>query len=634
MLALFKAEFLHYRKWAIWLLALQAMSWVIVLKLNEYADASAFDSEITQVLSLFGGFVFGVVQMILATRKNQWTFLLQRPLNSRDIYFAITAASILHIFIAFPFVWLVVVASFDHFTNAVVDIRHYYMAPYLMIYAIATYLIGNLVVLNASRGAILTGFGLLTLHNDFPQFIWLKFLVLTLVIIILFYLNIKSFKADRSQQLKSIVDTALMAIPMQITLVILLTLTTTIFYDIPQKFMGSHPEQQPIEGSYEYWRNIDDEKRIAYLLKDNNLANKQLLSRQTELAEQDTIATFYRAFNRKNQLSFRDNNWYLSDEDSRTVWVFSHDEMLLQGADNFTGKIVGWLGKKGFIAQLTSVNDADRFVSVPSMIKDQFIVTDKSVFQVDFANKRLSVKLKMVDDEHLIGRPEFKKHFVAVVTNKKTYLFDPQAFSQEYEQAVPNFQIPHPTHLDSFSWIESYRMADGFLFTYRGQNYYGFDKPGAEIFYAYANGDVEKIHSKRFNKYSYPEFIRYFDYLISPVIYILRDNIINSYQSLDVTLQSTDVAFTRSWSNAMLLTIILLQLSATIIVLMLARRIRLNQEKTGFWLLMTLFIGIPALLSFLLMNNIRHKVKANSSANIEPSSPLKSNLTSNINSSK
>ena len=215
MLALFKAEFMHYRKWAIWLLAMQVMAWAIVLKLNEYADASAFETEITTILSLFGGFAFGVIQMVLNTRKNHWTFLLQRPLSSKEIYLSITAASTLHIFIAFPFVWLGVVAGFDHFTNAVVDMRHYYMAPYLMMYSIATYLIGNLVVLSASRGAIFTGFGLLILHNDLPQFTWLKFLILVLVIIILLYLNIKSFKADRAQPLKSVTGIVLMAVPMQ-----------------------------------------------------------------------------------------------------------------------------------------------------------------------------------------------------------------------------------------------------------------------------------------------------------------------------------------------------------------------------------------------------------------------------------
>ena len=634
MLALFKAEFLHYRQWAIYLLTLQAMVWAITLKLNEYADASAFDTEITSILSLFGGFIFGVVQMFLNTRKNHWTFLLQHPLSSRNIYLALTTASTLHIIIAFPLVWLGVVAGFDHLTNAVVDMRHYYMAPYLMFYTLATYLIGNLVVLNPSRGAILAGFGLLTLHNDLPQFTWLKFLGLVLVIIILLYLNIKSFKADRSQQLKSATSTALIAIPMQVTLVFFLSMSTTLFYDIPQTLIGTHPEHHPIEGSFDYWRNIEDNKRITYLLKDSNIKDNQLFSRQTELAERDTIAINHRAFNRKNQLNFRDNQWFLSDEDSLTVWVFSHDEMLLQGSNNFTGKIVGWLGQQGFITQLNSITDADRFKSVPSMIKDQFIVTDKTIYQVDFDNKRLSVKLMMAGDEYLIGRPEFKKHFVALVTNKQTYLFDPHSFSQSFETTMPNYQMPHPVALDNLYEIESYRMADGFLLTYSHQNYYGFDKPGAEIFYVHSNGDIEKIHSARFTKYNYPEFIRHFDYLISPVIFTLRDLISKSFKSSNSSIQNSDTASTHHWSSTILITIILLQLSTTFIVLLLARRIRLSTVSSVLWLFMTLFIGLPALLSFLLLNKVRHKVIANPLTGAKPSSNLESGLTSNITPSK
>ncbi|MCJ8321926.1 MAG: hypothetical protein MJK12_19990 [Colwellia sp.] len=602
MLALLKTEFLHYRKWAIGLLALQAMAWAIVLKLNEYTDASAFDNEITQILSLFGGFIFGVVQMVLITRKNHWAFLLQRPLNSRDIYFAITAASTLHIFIAFPLVWLAVVAGFDLFTNTVVDMRHYYMAPYLMMYSVATYLIGNLVVLNASRAAILTGFGLLTLHNDLPQFTWLKFLILALVIIILLYLNIKSFKADRFQPLKSVSGIVLMAIPMQVILVFFLTMSTALFYDIPQTLMGTHPEQHPTEGSFEYWRNIEEDKRIAYLLKDSDMDNKTLFSRQTELADKDTIATYHSAFNRKNQLNFRDNQWFLSDEDSRTVWVFSHDEMMLQGSDNFTGEHVGWLGQQGFLDKLNLATDADRFITVPSMIKNQFIVTDKLIFQVDFANKQLSVKLMMTGGEYLIGRPEFKEHFVALVTNKQTYLFAAQTFLNEFELAATSYQLPHPVALENLSGLESYRMADGFLLIYRGQDYYGFDKAGAEILYAHANGDVEKIHSVRFNKQNTPEFIQHFDYLISPAIYTLRGVIRNSFQSSELSKQSNDAVLTRPWSSTILITIILLQVSAAIVVLILARRFRLNHGKTVLWVLMSLVVGIPSLLSFLLLN--------------------------------
>jgi hypothetical protein len=520
------------------------------------------------------------------------------------------------------------------------------MAPYLMLYTMATYLIGNLVVLNASRGAILTGFGLLILHNDLPQFTWLKFLVLALVIIVLIFLNIKSFNADRSQQLKSATGIVLMAIPMQVILVFFLSISTTLFYHIPQTLMGSHPEQHPIEDSFDYWRNVEDDKRIAFLLRDSNIENKQLLSRQTVLADQETITTRHNAFNRKDQLSFRDNQLFLRDENRGTVWEFSHDEMWLQGSANFTGEVIGWLGQQGFNEQFKSITAADRFINVPSMVKGQFIVTDKTILQVDFANKLLSVKLMMTAEEILVGRPEFKKHFIALVTNKHTYLFNPKIFSQELELAVPSYQLPHPVALGNLASIESYRMADGFLLTYHGQNYYGFDQPGAEIFYAHTNGELEKIHSTRFKNHSFPIYIRHFDYLISPAIFKLRELISKSFQPSESDTHSSNVALIRRWSNTILITIILAQLSAALIVLFISRRILLSLSKTGLWLLMTLLIGVPALLSFLLLNNLRNKVLdkevVNSSKDIMPSpepsvnqeSDLESGSVSNLKSSK
>jgi len=619
MFLLFKAEFLHYRKWAIYLLTLQVIAWVIALKMNKYADASAFDTEMTQILCLVGGFAFGVIQMYLNTRKNQWTFLLQRPLSSRDIYLSMTAASMLHIFISFPLVWLAVVVGFDYFTHAVVDMRHYYMAPYLLMWTIATYLIGNLVVLNASRGAIIAGFGLLTLHNDLPQFTGLKVLAFAVVIITLLYLNVKSFKSDRSQQLKSVAGTALIAVPMQVSLVFFLSLSTTLFYDIPQTLMGSHPSQYPTEGSFDHWRNVEDDQRMAYLLEDATMEDKQLFIRQTQLADQDKIITRHRAFNRKGQLNFRDSQWFLSDEESRTIWVYSHDEMLLQGSDNFSGEVVGWLGKLGFIDGLSSVTDADRFISVPNMVQNKFIVTDKTIYQIDFNNKRLLVKLMMEGEERLVGRPEFKKHFVALMTNKQTYLFDPKTFSQEFKPAVPSVQLPHPIALDNVSLIETYRIADGFLLTYLGRNYYGFDKPGAETFHVDSNGDVKKVHSIKFNKHNYPEFIRHFDFVISPAVYMLRDLLRNSFNAANSNEQGNQSDSQYPQSTTIIITIIMLQLTAAFIVLILTRRIRLSQKTTTLWLFMTLLIGMPALLSFLLLNKVRHKVMPIPNSNLNSS---------------
>jgi len=602
MLALFKAEFIRYRHWAIFGLILQLFVLFYFSKLGPVLEQ--LNHEVTLIIIIIC-FTFGFIQMTLHKRKSHWTFLLQRPLKTSKIYLALATAGIMNVLIAVPIPWLVTVIGFDYFTDTIIDMRHYFFALLFAAIGVVFYLMGNFVALNASRAAILTGIGLFIIFQSMSEYILLQSGVTLLIIIYLIHLNIASFKPDFSQPLESRLSMLLLLIPMQMMIVFLLVLSTQVFYHLPKLMLSNHPSDLLVEGTLDYWRDLPVEKRVHELLKGSNIATKNWLARQTELATPDAINIHTRRFNKKGQYPFRDKNFSLDDKENNNLWVFSHDEMLLQGVNKKTGKVVGWLGSKGFLEDIHSAKADDHFTSIPFLLKDRFITTEKTIYFVDFETKALPIKASMPEGEQMIGRPQFTQGYVALVSNKQIYLFDPTDFYEETEAMLPTYSLPHPRELSKIANVDTYAMVDGFLLVYFGQNYHGFDKPGAEIFYAKQGDKVQPIYSKRFEKQNSPILIRHFEYLMSPLLYTLDATINHELAAYPDNKHPIAIVLSGDMPISINISALLLQLLSVGIVLWVSRLIRLNKKITILWVIMAGLIGIPALLSFFFVNKVR-----------------------------
>jgi hypothetical protein len=605
MLALFKAEFIRYRKWAILLLIAQLILWLYMSKISVLLDANNARVNAVQLLLLISSLAFGLVQMHLHKRKNHWTQLLQRPLASGKIYLALAGAAVVNILIAVPLAWLLVVVGFDSFTTTVVDQRHYDFVIFSAGKAILAYLLGSFIILSASRGAVLLAILLLVFFLPTSQNLWLVFSAMAVIICYLAYLNFISFKPALAEHPKSGLATLLMAVPMQVMIVHLLVFSSVIFYHIPRAIIGDHPAMVQSEGTYDYWRNsVPQEERIGYFLKDTGNENNAWYGNQAQLAQFNTINTIAIDFAKKGQLHTSDGKYSLNHKSSQSLWIFSHDKMLLQGTDNTSGIIVGWLGQQGFINSTDTVSDADRFTHIPYLLQDKFILTDNTIYQVDYNEKTLSVKSQMQGDERFIGLPQFNQTHVTLVSTEQTYIFEREDFFEEFEIAVPSYELPHPVSLDQISLIESYRLVDGFILSYMGYNYHGFDRPGAEIFYAQLEGNIEKIHNIKFKQHNYPDLIRHLGYIASPLYYPLYRSFFHMGESTAVMQSSAIEVYSRKMPMSVNISVAILQLFSAISVFFLAKRSLLNKRSQFVWTIMTAVVGLPALLSFFLLNKV------------------------------
>ena len=89
MFELYKSEFSRYRKWSLILLGALLGVFLLVSKLKAILEGDALQNFAFTAYAVMGGLIFGVVQMLLHKRTNNWTYLVHRPLSAHKIYAAL-----------------------------------------------------------------------------------------------------------------------------------------------------------------------------------------------------------------------------------------------------------------------------------------------------------------------------------------------------------------------------------------------------------------------------------------------------------------------------------------------------------------------------------------------------------------
>jgi hypothetical protein len=620
MKTLFKAEFVRYRHWAFLCLLAQLSMFVFFAKLKPVIEPLNDELTLIIIILCFG---FGALQMLLHKRKNQWAFLLQRPLPQGQIYVALACAGLVNVIIAVPLGWLINVLAFELFTGTIIDARHYTFGLFLAAIGSISYLIGNLVALNASKAAILSGVGLFVFLQNLSEYLWLQTAAALLIIAYLFYLNKASFKPDLLLPLKRERAITLFIIPMQMMLVVMLVTLAQVMYHVPNYLLN---DKQTSESKADNWTELLAPDKVAYLLKDSDLVNKESLGRQAQLADNDVINIHTRSFSKPGQYPFRDEHYTLVDEENNNIWIFSHDLMLLQGVNINTREVIGWIGKSGFLTELDSVVEQDTFEGVPFMLENRFIATKQQIFEVDFDANELYLKVTLDEHEQLIGAPSFKSQYIALVTTTHIYLYDSLTFYSQYGEQTPAYSLVHPSPLNQMDSVTSYVMVDGFLLVYQGLEYHGFDAPGAEIIYAQRDGNISSLYKYHAKAHQYPAVVRHINYVVSPLLHIVDASINHALRAYPQQKQPLYLIISGAMPTSIYVIAIFIQALCLCIIVYVIGRFKVTSGISLLWRIVVGAIGLPALLSFFLIYKMKDQYKPVANpipSPKEPPSPLK-----------
>lgn len=604
MYEILKAEFKRYRKWGFLALVLQLLAWAVTATLMPLLQPYNLTFAILHLVIVSGSFGFGALQMRAVSRKNHWTWLLQRPVSSHNIFHGLILAGAGVLAIAAPLAWLLIASGMDMFTAEVVDARHYMLVPYLMVVALISYLIGTLTILSASRGA--AGMASLLIIFLMPKASSLLVLFLAGMIILaaLYFVNRKAFKPDLKQHVTEPVAASVMAVPMMATIVFLMIVVgTTSLYHLPKFVMGTHPDARPIDGTHSYIWSLERGDVITHMLKNTNLPNKGQLGRQAALADFDSFDIRLAETIIPGQLHIEDQQYALVDPIAKTKWVFSHDQMVLVGTHTLTGKRAGYLGKKGFLAADADPAPADQFKAVPLLHGMRFIQTDAVIYEVNFEDQLLSVKHQVEAGDSYKTNLQINDHYVTIATAQKSYLFDKRRFMEEGEEASADHVIAHPAPMGSMDQVWSYRLLDGYILFYHGRNMGGFDKPAFAVIHTRLGHKPTVLSQQNFAiRGKHPAVIRHFAFMTSPTIYVLFQSTMSSIEGHTINFHSLSSIVNRDVPGSVIPVMISLMMMSGVVLLLWSRRLKLPKAQTLYWTVIGLIFSAPAIICFMLMN--------------------------------
>jgi hypothetical protein len=610
MFELAKSEFIRYQKWAMLIALVLLVVFGFISKIKPLLEANTAQSALVNITFLGASIIFGLLQMALYKRANQWTYLIHRPIRPEKIYFALCAAAVLLILVALGLPWLVTMLSLDIFTHTVVESRHYLHIVFLLLTCIMCYLIGSLVVLNASFGIAGMLVMLFLVLAPTAKNTLVQFLPVIAIVIALLYLNMKSFKPDLGQYLTQPLSLVLLTVPLSFAMLFCLTMASTLsLYHLPKFIAGTHPDNNPVENTFRYIWTYDESDTPEYILENTDTALAKNMIQQAKFADVDWIDTDTWTFPRKGQLYVDDFQYSLTHKQTNSIWQFSHSDMVLVGISKVTGNPLGVLGQNGFVKDLDSVKDNDRFIEVPFLLGEQHLMTRTVIYQVNFTEKLLSEKFALSNNEFFIGTPDIHDNFVSVSTNKHILLFDPRSYRDEYQQAIPDYVMPHPVPVKSIYGVRAFQLAEGYLFTYFGTHHFGFDRPGAQAFYVKLSGEVEYVGGREFTVFSHPAWIREAIYVFSPVLWGAQNIMLNYIEPDQLNVKSLSEIRSISFPNEVNTLAIILHIVSVIGAILMCRRHKLKPAQTATWISLCVFLSLPALAACILLNPLKVEKK-------------------------
>lgn len=611
MFSLFISEFKRYQTAAIILCILQIGLWYILSRMQMILHPSSETQAALVLSSLFGGLLFAMLSIGLHKRKNNWTYLVHRPLAISKIHSALSMAGLTLLFIAFVLPFFAVTIALDLFTDNVVEMRHYLYSVHLFFIAATAYFAGQFLMLHPSKFAFAIVFIFLYLiernHSPLAYEMTLDAALACLTA----YVAHHAFKINLSTYSTKTTIIVISVILLQPAALIGFLMLQAVYFHIPMTIFGLSPLDKKPDGEM-------PETFLAFVRQDAPTATDQLLARSEDgrtasLARQAAFAE-YKPVSR-NKVSFADRGglfmndkareFMLVDSTMKTFWVFSHNQMMYVGRDFHQEKVIGYFGPNGFISDLNEVTDANRFEHVPIVVSGQNIQTKKRFFKVDFEQKNIHLIHQLSNEEEYITSINQAFDLSVLLSNQQSYLFNKVRFEDAQTVIEPTHIVPHPTSITEFLSIDITEVSDGFMLLYQGRHLGGVEQPGAALIYQPHEAPHSLLRKHVFSEKLFPELIQNQKFMLSPIVMnIIDDTLTSALKFSFEPPRNKGSLWQRHISSQVLYFMILAALFSAVVTYVLASKIGLPTKTKWLWVVINLICALPGLLTFFLLNSV------------------------------
>jgi hypothetical protein len=594
MIELFFSELRRFRNAAvIYFFA----SLVLVTVLNQLVDIATSQRELHIVMLLLyalSGLGFALFQFGSYRQPSRWMWLQHRPLHRARILGGIALASMLLIAVCVALPLFIVLALQDHFTQRVVDARHYGGIVYLALSAVSSWLAGAYIMLHRSRWAfvILVLPILLTMHMASYGVVLALALACNGVLLALVYTVFRPNRYTGDDALATVASAA----PLQLSFYIALLWGGSMLFQVGQMMVGVHPlaaDHVRPGGLVEAKRFRQVEALRAGLagVRDPRAAGWRASLDETNTAY---IGPGMRQNAVRNLLS---NHGVVQFQDGRQHgWTFSHDRMLYQGVNRRTGAAVGSFGAGG-------VGDAAPFDSQPAPMRDNrgsgYLANAHDIYEMEKGDFRLRHVLHVEGREQLGGGIAVLGKRTALLTNRRVVLLQEKAGAP-----APLAALALPMPLGDIERVEVGQVADGTLVSFIGgyRSLDGYPLGFQAVYLVDAGGGITEV-GRRQLAHDFPALFEHKDWWLSPVLHaavslpdilvdkgVVPDDGASRYAPL---MQPRPAS---AWTA-----MILLALAAGAGAAWWTRGARMSRRARLAWGVACVVLGCPALLSLMVL---------------------------------
>ncbi|GGA83705.1 hypothetical protein GCM10011521_22610 [Arenimonas soli] len=593
---LFLAELVRFRAWAALAGLLHLLALAFLARMLDPLQQTVLVYGGVAAVHVLLGLLLGAYQWGGYRRPATWLQLLHRPLPPARIALSLGAsvAALLACVVALPL--LVMVLGQELLSQRVADLRHFGLPVAAWLLAMLGYLAGAFLVLAPRRMAV---FGLVPLllplasHASGVGALAIQALSLALAAGMLWAV----FKPDLSASPRGALAEVLVAAPVQLGVYTLLV-SATLAVQLGWMLVGSHPlNGPPPAGGYVEASRAEGGELLRAGLAGSAHPNAALWREQALLSPVVTLAPSLRDLPTRGQLA-NPAPLQFDDPDARVRWTLSHDDALLHGLGLADGQPVATLG---------AGEAGQAFDALPLPVGGPWLASARGVYEYQSARQRLHLRIALPEGETLVSVPERAGEMHAALSDRALYLYDAQAFGDDYARVPPLHRLPLPAPAGDIGRVDLMALLDGQLVsvtTGRGS----IDGPGdaaQTVLWLDGEGRVTPV-AKRHLSADFPDVLRHWEWWMSPAWQAARRGLAWAFAepvAMDVRSPPQRPYAIQALAAGMLL----LSLPGG---LWLCRRQGLRGRRRLAWLLACATLGLPALLALRLVHPDRERAAA------------------------
>jgi hypothetical protein len=461
---LFRVEFLRHRNLAAGFALLQFVVLYYLYTLGTTIHTMPAFVMWTLVQAALGG-AFGLFQIALHKRSNDWVYLLHRPLSPHRIFAAlILAGAAVCLLAVLVSALLILVIMQSNGINGI-EAREYLLLPFVGIATLCAYLCACFAQLGSSRLSFLALFAVPSAMLSYVT-MTPKILLMFVLVAWALYLAWSAFAADPKRLPRKPLVWLLTELPIQYGCLWLIVTVLVTVQELNATVKGIDTILNPVAGSDLEVRRMPIPDRIQFALQGATHPDAAFLRQQVPLGEFMEAGNVADTGPDQGVLPLTYGNERMVDVEHDVTWTFSYDAMLFAGYANADATFAGWLGPAGFHAD--AAPPPTRFSEAP-WATGEFILDSHNIYLVDWENRLLHHRHRNAGADRFNDSFTVAENLTTLFSDSRLYVFrtaelrDPEVELQA--RAIVDIPVTDDAHALRFGAqrLGVLELIDGYL---------------------------------------------------------------------------------------------------------------------------------------------------------------------------